>query len=191
MSKKYKLSTDEKEELTKIALHDGWDKAFHKLMEIAIEDDYIDDKADSEKIVARFFEKVNVDLHSYIVDFTRFVSEYFREEDDEKASSIYDKFCCKITSYSHDTDYLKMTEALLNFNFQRVSSYLSKERDFGIIEMANIIKNAIYAICMAIDSYDGRGTWYRIDNWFAIITPDEDTYFLKLIYSLEESTTEF
>lgn len=191
MSEKYKLSTDEKEELTKIALHEGWDKAFHRLVEIAVEDYHIDDKANSEKIVAKFFERVNIDLHSYIADFTHFISEYFKKEDDEKASDIYDRFFSAITSCSNDADYLKMTETLLNFNFHRVFSYLSKERDYEIINMGDLIKNAIYAICLAINSYDGKGTWYRIDNWFAIVIPDKDTYFLKLIYSLEESTTEF
>ena len=37
---KYTLSLDEKKELTNIAIHEGLDKAFHRLMEIAVEKFY-------------------------------------------------------------------------------------------------------------------------------------------------------
>lgn len=181
---KYTLSMDEKEELTNIAIHEGFDKAFHRLMEIAVDTGH-DNSSQKENLYAE-----NV------------LEEYYHCNMDSLIDALYLSIC-KIHAadeehydsiYSMQIDYCKeklplpILEALFQFDFNGTTEYCLK---LGrVCDLHNLIKEAILAVLWAYKSImEGEDATYFYYNFFYAIPVKEDgeIKFIKLLYVLDES----
>lgn len=207
---KYKLSIENREELTKIAMHEGWDKAFHRLMEIAVEPEEVIENPLSynfELQAKRWFEKLQVSLTAYIsvierYDFcSRRIAEIESSATDDPSLEAYKSAMesqdAWLKSKSSDVDYNKITDTLTNFDFNYllgdIIALCSHQNVVCTTKVEDLIRDAIYVLVAAKDFWEKEheGSFFCIGGMYAIVVPDEDTCFYKLIYSLEESKVEW
>ena len=179
---KYTLSLDEKKELTNIAIHEGFDKAFHRLMEIAVETD-----APSEHSYEYSREKLEEYYRCDIADLAkRFylsISEIHSIKDEE-----YDETYAEQKEYWKDKLPLPIVEAMLQFNFYDLRENCKKTG--RVCELYNLIEEALLAILCAYKfSVEEDDSTYFFYNFFYAIPIKENgkVDFIKLLYALEES----
>lgn len=182
---KYTLSLDEKKELTNIAIHEGFDKAFHRLMEIAVETD-----STSEYSYEYSQEKLEEYYHCDIADLAkRFylsISEIHSVKDEEYEE--YDKTFAEQKEYWKDKLPLPIVEAMLQFDFYALRKKC--EKIGRAYELYDLIKEALLsALCAYKSSVEEDDSTYFFYNFFYAIPIKENgkVDFIKLLYALEES----
>lgn len=183
---KYTLSLDEKKELTNIAIHEGFDKAFHRLMEIAVETN-----TPLEYSYEYSKEKLEEYYHCDIVDLAkRFyldISEIHYIKDEK-----YDEIYTKKKEYWKDKLPLPIVEAMLQFDFYDLRE--NCEKIGRTCELYDLIEEALLAILCAYKSSveEGDSTYFFYNFFYAIpIKENGKVDFIKLLYTLEESYNDY
>lgn len=185
---KYTLSLDEKKELTNIAIHEGFDKAFHRLMEIAVDAGYDKPKEKENPYAEKKLEKYyHCDLDVLIKEISASIIEIQTCEDD-----FYDTVYSRQIESFRGKLPLPILETLFQFNFYETFEDCQKlER---VCNLNQLIEEATIAVLWAYKSaMGGEDATYFFYNFFYAIPVKKDGVieFIKLLYTLDESCNDY
>ena len=193
---KHKLTEEEKQELTNIAMNEGYDKAFLRLLHMtvdpkSIEEDTVEAKHDLN--VIRFLESVGWTREQYITVF----SEYAELSNDiaiyENDGTFPEKYEVAQDMFRRQTqlDQVVIPKGRI-FDCIQSFDFVALQKELIVLDRKNIsldslLMDALYAVVNASCLTEDEGTYYV--NGFFMGIRCEDT--IKLIYMLEESTNDW
>jgi len=202
---KHKLTEEEKKELFHIATREGYNKAFLKLIDFAVDKESLIDSDSPVKCdvkVGFFLEQHNLTME----DFLNIFKSYMKISNEVYA---YDTDCTipeRLETYKQMIDEMKKCEdaiphckvfdCLREFDFYGLQQYLyklhGKTSSIGDLRFSieDLLKDALRALVCA-DC--GDGVYFYFGNFLAINVPGTESYdpYLKLVYALEESTNDW
>lgn len=212
------LTDEQREELTKTVMHEGWAVAFNKLLKMTVDEKCLE--VPPEKYRGQGYEgvfgkfKYKIGFEAFIKDVLNYikVSEHVTEY--ETSETLYHSYANADEMYNEyaktksvvetkldEAGYPLVKEPLLDFDFTELKSNLDKlgKGDLWGDTPESVIEYALYVLVNAEElGKKGECTYFSYGDWLAIYVPtykDDDgeqiDAYLKLIYSLEESYNDY
>lgn len=212
------LTDEQREELTKTVMHEGWAIAFNKLLKMTVDEKCLE--VPPEKYRGQGYEgvfgkfKYKIGFEAFIKDVVNYITVSDHVTEYETTGTLYHSYATADEMYSEyaktksvvetkldEAGYPLVKEPLINFDFTELRSSLSKlgKGDVWGSSVNDVIEYALYVLVNAEElGKKGECTYFSYGDWLAIYVPsykDDDgeqiDAYLKLIYSLEESYNDY
>jgi len=195
---KHKLTDEEKKELFHIATHECYNKAFLKLLDIAVDKESLVDSDSSVKCdvkVDEFLKYVNLTMEDFLNVFKNYMkisNEVYIYDTDGTLPEMFETYKQMLDEMKKCEDaipHCKVFDCLRDFDFYELQQDLYKLHEKGS-SIEDLLKDALRALVCA-DC--GDGVYFYYGNFLAINVPKTESYdsYLKLVYTLEESTNDW
>ena len=212
------LTDEQREELTKTVMHEGWAVAFNKLLKMTVDEKCLEVPPEKyrapgyEGVFGKFKYKIGFD--AFMKDVIHYIEVSEHVTDYEESQTLYHSYANAEEMYKEynaaievlnkkltDVGYPLVKEPLINFDFAQLKSKLDKlgKGDLWGDAPEHIIEYALYVLVNAEElGKKGECTYFSYGDWLAIYVPAwqgesgiETQAYTKLIYSLEESYNDY
>lgn len=193
---KHNLTEEEKKELTNIAVHEGFNKAFLKLLDIAVDLKSIDDTADDSQHdlnVDSFLKDIGWTKEQYIKVFSEYAELLNDIATYETCGTYPEKYEVAQDMFRRQTQLdqcvipkVKVFDCIQSFNFvalQKELIMLGRKN----ISLDGLLTDALYAAVNASCLTEDEGPYFVCGFFMGIRCENS----IKLIYMLEESTNDW
>lgn len=198
---KHKLTEEEKKELTQIALHEGYNKAFLKLLDIAVDPKSVEEITDGSQSIKT---KYDLNVEGFLKDigwtkeqYIKIFSEYAELSNDiaiyesdgtypEKYEVAQDMFRRQTQLDQNVIPNVKVFDCIQTFDFVALQKELII-LDRKNISLDSLLMDALYAVVNASCLEEDEGTYFVYGFFIGIRCENS----IKLVYMLEESTNDW